>query len=133
LVLSRRVDVLAPYLPRVVDDEIDELFGAVAAIALEGPKGVGKTRTALERANTVCLWARGDDDSVKQAVPEFVRQPRQLFGVLAAAKTESPWSRSHYWARDDDRQPPGRSLARGRSHAGYASNRKPAALRHRGT
>lgn len=53
MVLSCRVDVLAPYRRRVVDDEIDELFGALAAIALEGPKGVGKTRTALERANTV--------------------------------------------------------------------------------
>jgi uncharacterized protein len=37
----------------MVDDEIDELFGALPAIALEGPKGVGKTRTALQRAKTV--------------------------------------------------------------------------------
>jgi predicted AAA+ superfamily ATPase len=42
-----------PYQRRVVDDEIDELFRALAAIALEGPKGVGKTRTALQRAKTV--------------------------------------------------------------------------------
>jgi predicted AAA+ superfamily ATPase len=47
------VDVLTPYRRRVVDDEIDELFSSLAAVALEGPKGVGKTRTALERANTV--------------------------------------------------------------------------------
>ncbi len=43
------------YLPRVVDQELDELFcsaGGVAAVALEGPKAVGKTETALRRAKT---------------------------------------------------------------------------------
>ncbi len=44
---------LVPYQRRVVDDELDELVGALAAIAIEGPKGVGKTRTALQRAKTV--------------------------------------------------------------------------------
>src|SRR3954447_4830279 len=42
-----------PYARRVVDDELDEIIGSLPAIALEGPKGVGKTRTALERARTV--------------------------------------------------------------------------------
>ena len=42
-----------PYQRRIVDDELDELIGSLAAIALEGPKGVGKTRTALQRAGTV--------------------------------------------------------------------------------
>lgn len=41
------------YQRRVVDDELDELLDDLAAIAIEGPKGVGKTRTALHRANTV--------------------------------------------------------------------------------
>lgn len=36
-----------------MDDELDELIDGLAAIAIEGPKGVGKTRTALERAMTV--------------------------------------------------------------------------------
>ena len=35
-----------PYLRRIVDAELDELFGQVPAIALDGPKGVGKTTTA---------------------------------------------------------------------------------------
>ncbi len=38
---------------RIIDDELDELFAHLAAISIEGPKGVGKTRTALERARTV--------------------------------------------------------------------------------
>jgi predicted AAA+ superfamily ATPase len=44
---------LGPYQRRVIDDELDELIDALPAIAIEGPKGVGKTRTALERATTV--------------------------------------------------------------------------------
>ena len=44
---------LPAYRRRVVDDELDELIAELAAIAIEGPKGVGKTRTALGRARTV--------------------------------------------------------------------------------
>jgi len=40
------------YRLRVVDDELDELMSGVAAIALEGAKGVGKTATASRRATT---------------------------------------------------------------------------------
>jgi predicted AAA+ superfamily ATPase len=36
----------------LLDDELDELLGALPAIAIDGPKGVGKTRTALEHART---------------------------------------------------------------------------------
>jgi hypothetical protein len=36
-----------------VEDELDELFGALAAIALEGPEGVGKSAAGLERAVSV--------------------------------------------------------------------------------
>jgi predicted AAA+ superfamily ATPase len=43
----------APYLPRVVDAELDELLIGLPAIAVEGPKGVGKTATAGRRANTI--------------------------------------------------------------------------------
>ena len=41
------------YRARAVDAEIDELIGGVAAIALEGAKGVGKTATASQRAKNV--------------------------------------------------------------------------------
>jgi hypothetical protein len=49
------------YRRRVLDDEIDALIEALPAIALEGPKGVGKTRTASQRAGTV---RRLDDPAV---------------------------------------------------------------------
>jgi predicted AAA+ superfamily ATPase len=42
-----------PYLRRVVDDELDAHLAGASAIAIEGPRGVGKTRTATERARTV--------------------------------------------------------------------------------
>jgi len=60
------VSALVPYQRRVVDDELDELFGDLAAIAIEGPKGVGKTRTALQRAKTVHRL----DDPAELAVAE---------------------------------------------------------------
>jgi predicted AAA+ superfamily ATPase len=43
----------ATYRRRTLDGELDVLFGALPAIALDGPKGVGKTTTALQRARTV--------------------------------------------------------------------------------
>jgi predicted AAA+ superfamily ATPase len=60
---------LAPYQRRVVDDELDELFGDLAAIAIEGPKGVGKTRTALQRAKTAYRLDDPAQLAVAQADP----------------------------------------------------------------
>ncbi|HTA15029.1 MAG TPA: hypothetical protein VK781_09245 [Solirubrobacteraceae bacterium] len=40
------------YRRRIVDDELDELIAGLPAIALEGPKAVGKTAAALRRAET---------------------------------------------------------------------------------
>jgi hypothetical protein len=48
------------YTRRIVDDELDELIAGLPAISLEGPKAVGKTATALQRAATVY---RLDDDA----------------------------------------------------------------------
>jgi predicted AAA+ superfamily ATPase len=59
----------ARYRRRVVDDELDELFAGLPAIALEGPKAAGKTATGLRRARTI---HRLDDDaerSILQADP----------------------------------------------------------------
>jgi predicted AAA+ superfamily ATPase len=41
------------YRRRIIDEALDELFPHLAAIALEGAKGVGKTATATQRASTV--------------------------------------------------------------------------------
>lgn len=42
-----------PYFRRVIDDELDALLPELPAIAIDGPKGVGKTATAMNRARTV--------------------------------------------------------------------------------
>lgn len=42
-----------PYQTRIIDAELDELLPALAAIAVEGAKGVGKTATAERRATSV--------------------------------------------------------------------------------
>src|SRR3546814_17322128 len=41
------------YNQRMVDAELDELLGSLSAVSLEGPKGVGKTSTAVRRGGTL--------------------------------------------------------------------------------
>jgi len=53
------------YTRRIVDAELDDLAGALPAIAIEGPRAVGKTATALQRARTVY---RLDDESEREVV-----------------------------------------------------------------
>lgn len=65
----------SPYRRRVLDDELDAVIGELPAIAIEGPKGVGKTRTALQRART----AQRLDDPAVFAIAE-ADPPRLLEG-----------------------------------------------------
>jgi predicted AAA+ superfamily ATPase len=57
------------YLRRIVDDDLDELFAGLPAIAIEGPKAVGKTATALRRAATVYRLDDDGERSIAQADP----------------------------------------------------------------
>lgn len=54
------------YTPRIIDAELDELLGATPAVALEGPKGVGKTATCERRASTVFRL----DEPAQRAIAE---------------------------------------------------------------
>lgn len=67
------------YRHRIVDAELDDLFGEVGAIALDGAKGVGKTTTAEQR---VLGLARLDSASVRESIaadPELILgRPRPL-------------------------------------------------------
>lgn len=60
------------YLRRVLDEELDELLPGLPAISLEGPKGVGKTVTAVRRARTVHRL----DDPAERAV--LVAAPHRI-------------------------------------------------------
>lgn len=57
----------AAYTRRVVDSELDELFGSLAAVAVEGAKAVGKTATAAERARTVYQLDQDEQRSLVEA------------------------------------------------------------------
>ena len=61
------MDAIAPdgYIPRIVDQRLDELLSGLPAISLEGPRAVGKTETAVRRARTV---HRLDDDQQLELV-----------------------------------------------------------------
>ncbi len=67
------------YARRVLDEELDELFGQVPAIAIDGPKGVGKTTTAEQHVDGLLrLDARANRTAVA-ADPELVlRRARPL-------------------------------------------------------
>lgn len=60
---------MAAYLPRVVDEELDELLSGLPAVAIEGPKAVGKTETARRRANTIHRLDDGAERAIAEADP----------------------------------------------------------------
>lgn len=63
------------YLRRTVDSQLDRLMSDLAAIAIDGPKGVGKTETAGRRATRTLEL---DDPGVLERVaadPSLVRKP----------------------------------------------------------
>ncbi|MCL1899876.1 MAG: DUF4143 domain-containing protein [Promicromonosporaceae bacterium] len=74
------------YRRRIIDDTLDELFPHLAAISLDGAKGVGKTATASERANSsfdlsVVNWRetlRADVEQVVEAAPPVLIDEWQL-------------------------------------------------------
>lgn len=57
------------YLLRTLDSELDDLLPHAAAIAIDGPKGVGKTGTAVRRASAV--WRLDDPSQQEIAKADF--------------------------------------------------------------
>ncbi|QTX05742.1 ATP-binding protein [Agromyces archimandritae] len=62
------------YRRRIVDDTLDELFPHLAAIALEGAKGVGKTATAKQRAATILALDRERQLETLGADPDAINR-----------------------------------------------------------
>jgi uncharacterized protein len=67
--LSGSIDT---YRPRVVDDELDALFPHLPAILLDGPKGVGKTATAIRRCATVRRLDQEAEARIVRADPTVI-------------------------------------------------------------
>lgn len=63
------------YLPRILEAELDELLASLPALAIEGPKGVGKTATATLRAKTV--HALDDPEQLELAMAD----PKRLLSA----------------------------------------------------
>lgn len=62
------------YQRRIVDDLLDDLFPHLAAIALEGAKGVGKTATASQRAKTILPLDRPGQRETLAANLDYITQ-----------------------------------------------------------
>lgn len=99
------------YIPRIVDDLLEELQPALPAISLEGPKAVGKTSTALRWANTV---HRLDDPAQRQVIeaePSRLTQGEPPILIDEWQRVPESWDLVRR-AVDDDRTP-GRFLLTG--------------------
>jgi uncharacterized protein len=57
------------YLRRIVDDELDELLAGLPAVVIEGPRAVGKTATAIQRAATTYRLDDEAQRSIARADP----------------------------------------------------------------
>ncbi|WP_243751933.1 AAA family ATPase [Leucobacter weissii] len=70
---------MTEYHLRIIDDELDEVFPALAAVAIDGPKGVGKTATATRRATTIIALDQLARAQELAADPGFMeRAPKPL-------------------------------------------------------
>ncbi len=61
------------YIRRIVDTELDDLFPQVPAIAIDGPKAVGKTTTAEQRVHGLLRLDSRANRTAVEADPELVR------------------------------------------------------------
>lgn len=99
------------YLPRIVDQQLDEMISELPAISIDGAKGVGKTATARRRAASE---ARLDDpDELTLLTADHARVER-----MASPALVDEWQRyPPVWdlvRRSVDRDPsPGRFLLTG--------------------
>jgi predicted AAA+ superfamily ATPase len=67
------------YIPRIVDSQLTRMLEDLPAVAVDGPKGVGKTSTAAQLAQTVINLDMIDERELAQADPTRLdRLPKPL-------------------------------------------------------
>jgi len=71
-VTYENIDFTRGYVRRTVDADLDDLFPQLPAILLDGPKGVGKTRTASERAVTIRRLDVASQRAILEADPMVI-------------------------------------------------------------
>lgn len=99
------------YLVRTVDAELDELLTQAPAVALDGPKGVGKTDTARRRASSVWLLDDPAQRSVAEADFDLVTPPPGTHLIDEWQQLPQVWDAVR--RRVDSGCPPGRYLLTG--------------------
>ena len=60
------------YRRRVIDDELDDLFPHLPAILIDGPKGVGKTSTAIQRCSSIRRLDEEAEARIVRADPKVI-------------------------------------------------------------
>lgn len=113
------------YRQRVVDAELDDLLPYLPALALEGPKGVGKTATALRRARTVHRLDDRAERTIIEADPHRLTLGEPPVLIDEWQRVVDSWDVVRRAV--DDGAPPGRFLltgsatpADGPTHSGAA-------------
>ncbi len=99
------------YLPRTIDRELDELLPIAPAIALDGPKGVGKTDTARRRSTAVWYLDDPAQREVARADFELASSPDGTLLLDEWQKLPQVWDSVR--RRVDAGDPPGRFLLTG--------------------
>lgn len=79
------------YLKRALDRRLDALLPEVPAIAIDGAKGVGKTATALQRADTAWMLDRPETQCIAGADSDFATVPAGTFLLDEWQKVPSVW------------------------------------------
>jgi uncharacterized protein len=100
-----------PYARRIIDDELDQLFAGLPAIAVEGPKAVGKTASAMRRASTVHRLDDREERSIIEA--DLSRLLRGDPPVLIDEWQRLPESFDRVRRAVDEGAPPGSFLLTG--------------------
>ena len=130
------------YLRRTLDDELDLLMPHLPAIAIDGPKGVGKTDTARRRANAA--WYLDDPEMRSVAEADFSLSSAPQGTLLIDEWQHLPQIWDSVRRQVDRAATPGRFLLTGSatpvnaegSHSGagriYSLRMRPMAIHERG-
>lgn len=99
------------YRLRTLDQQLDALLEVAPAVALEGPKGVGKTATARRRAESAWMLDDEDQRSLLSADLSFSRSAEGTTLIDEWQKLPQVWDAVR--RRVDDQAPPGSFLLTG--------------------
>jgi len=99
------------YHRRAIDNSLDELLPAAPAIALEGAKAVGKTRTARQRAAQEWRLDSAADRDALRADPLLLRRPPHPALVDEWQRLPETWDMARRWV--DEGAAPGSLLITG--------------------